>query len=77
MIFECYLASVESNFEPFIYVVFNTGLTTSSRHSKNVKLQPVHPSMASESLSVRLSGTNSASNHIDGGTSWNYCADYM
>ena len=37
-----------------------------------IKLQPVPPSMSSESLSVRLSGINSASNDIDGGTSCNF-----
>ena len=39
---------------------------------KNIKLQPVPPSMRSEALSVILSGVNSASNDIDGGTGCNY-----
>ena len=38
---------------------------------KNTKLQPVPPPMPSESLSVRLSGINSASNGIGGGTGCN------
>ena len=38
---------------------------------KNIKLQPVPPPMPSESLSVRLSGINSASNGIGGGTGCN------
>ena len=52
---------------------FNTGPTTSSRHSKkNIKLQPVPPLMPSESLSVRLTGINSASNGINGVTGCNF-----
>ena len=39
---------------------------------KNIKLQPVPPPMPSESLSVRLSGINSASNGIGGGTDCNF-----
>ena len=72
---------------------FNTGPTTSSRHSnkyikptisilgllqvvgtviKNIKLQPVPPLMPSESLSVRLTWINSASNGINGVTGCNF-----
>ena len=40
--------------------------------NKNIKLQPVPPSMPSEALSVILSGVNSASNDIDGGTGCNF-----
>ena len=51
---------------------FNTGPTTSSRHSKNIKLQPVPPLMPSESLSAKLTGINSASNGINGVTGCNF-----
>ena len=39
---------------------------------KNIKLQPVPPLMPSESLSVRLTGINSASNGINGVTGCNF-----
>ena len=39
---------------------------------KNIKLQPVPPSIPSELLSVRISGINSASNGIEGGTGCNF-----
>ena len=51
---------------------FNTGPTTSSRHSKNIELQPVPPPMPLESLSVRFSMINSASNGIGRGTGCNF-----
>ena len=39
---------------------------------KNIKLEPVFPPMPSESLSVRFSVINSASNGISGGTGCNF-----
>ena len=45
---------------------------TNKQTNKNIKLQPVPPSMPSESLSVRLSGINSTSNGIDGVTDCNF-----
>ena len=39
---------------------------------KNIKLQPVPPPMPSESLSVRFSEINSASNGIGGVTDFNF-----
>ena len=39
---------------------------------KNIKLQPVPPLMPSESLSVRLTGINSAFNGINGVTGCNF-----
>ena len=41
-------------------------------NKKNIKLQPVPPLMPSESLSVRLTGINSASNGINGVTGCNF-----
>ena len=42
------------------------------QNGKNIKLQPVPPLMPSESLSVRLTWINSASNGINGVTGCNF-----
>ena len=43
-----------------------------SKEKKNIKLQPVPPLMPSESLSMRLTGINSASNSMNGVTGCNF-----
>ena len=43
-----------------------------TNYSKNIKLQPVPPSMLSEALSVRVLDIHSASSGIDGGTGCNF-----
>ena len=43
---------------------------------KNIKLQPVPPSMPSEALSVLFWDTHSASSGIDGGTGCNFVFFY-
>ena len=41
-------------------------------NEKNIKLQPVPPSMPLEALSARVSWINSVSNDIDRGTGCNF-----
>ena len=45
-------------------------------HIKNIKLQPVPPSMPSEALSVLFLDIHSASSGIDGGTGCNFIFFY-